>query len=61
MADATNIPAIEKSTRDTLVRHQAKRLNDLLKFVKDNNKFYSNKFPDIPVILVGTSTSEFTR
>ena len=49
MADATNIPAIEKSTRDILVRHQAKRLNDLLKFVKDNNKFYSNKFSRVTV------------
>jgi len=49
MADATNIPAIEKSTRDTLVRHQAKRLNELLKFVKENNAFYSKKFSRVKV------------
>ena len=51
MADATNIPAIEKSTRDTLVRHQAKRLNELLKFVKENNAFYSKKFSRVKVDL----------
>ena len=49
MADATNIPPIEKSTRDTLVRHQAKRLNELLKFVKDNNAFYSSKFSRVKI------------
>tara|TARA_Y100000588_G_scaffold382644_2_gene470521 strand:+ start:1220 stop:2533 length:1314 start_codon:yes stop_codon:yes gene_type:complete len=49
MADATNIPAIEKSTRETLVRHQTKRLNELLKFVKDNNVFYSNKFSQVKI------------